>query len=94
MNKTFEKNKLYACLGDDLVATLKGYKAFVAGGLITSLFCNKEINDVDIYFRTREDAAEFIRDEVSSSFVVTYTTKATTFLYLMSARKPTPLGVG
>lgn len=80
MNTTFEKNKLYAYLGDDLVDTLKEYKAFIAGGLITSLFCNKEINDVDIYFRTREDAAEFIRDEVESSKVVTYTTKATTFL--------------
>jgi hypothetical protein len=80
LNTTFEKNKLYAYLGDDLVDTLKEYKAFIAGGLITSLFCNKEINDVDIYFRTREDAAEFIRDEVESSKVVTYTTKATTFL--------------
>lgn len=52
MSYQFEKNKLYAYLGEELVEALKRNEAIIAGGAITSLFNNKEINDVDIYFRS------------------------------------------
>jgi hypothetical protein len=50
-----EKNKLLGLLGDDTYNLFKTYKVFIAGGCITSLFCNKEINDVDVYFRSKVD---------------------------------------
>ena len=45
----FEKKKLYNILGDELVKALREHKAFVAGGFITSLFCNRDYNDVEIF---------------------------------------------
>ncbi|WP_025909303.1 hypothetical protein [Priestia flexa] len=82
MSFIFEKNKLYAYLGKDLVETMKAYKAFIAGGTITSLFTNKEINDIDIYFRCEEDAIGFLADIwEESGYVVSHTNKATQIMY-------------
>ncbi|ALS22086.1 hypothetical protein IJ22_17120 [Paenibacillus naphthalenovorans] len=77
MDYQFEKNKLYAHLGDKLVKELKEYKCFIAGGTITSLFCNREINDIDVYFRDEESLIQFIEDSWSSGWVITNTKKAT-----------------
>lgn len=41
---------------------LKEEKAFLAGGAITSLFCNREINDWDIYFRSKWSAGRVALD--------------------------------
>jgi hypothetical protein len=60
----FEKNKLYSILGKSLVENLKCCHAYIAGGTITSLFCNREYNDIDIYFRDRILAGEFIKCEL------------------------------
>lgn len=51
MSYEFEQKKLYNYLGKVLVESLKRNRAYIAGGSITSLFCNREINDFDIYFR-------------------------------------------
>lgn len=74
----FEKNKLKAYIGNDLYNLLHQYKCFVAGGTITSLFCNREINDVDIYFRSKEDIKRFILNEVKDTdmWIVAKTKKA------------------
>lgn len=78
MEYQFEKNKLYNYLGTHLVNTLKKYNAIVAGGLITSLFCNREIKDVDIYFRDEKSLFEFIEDvyEDSNDWINALTSKA------------------
>jgi len=57
----FEKNKLYAYLGD-LVDSLKKHQVIIAGGTITSLFTGTEINDIDLYFRNEESAIAFIEE--------------------------------
>jgi hypothetical protein len=78
----FEKNKLYAYLGDDLVEALKHYKAFIAGGTITSLFCNREINDIDVYFRNEESILGFLSEIWEGGrYIVSNTKKATQLLY-------------
>lgn len=76
----FEKNKLYAYLGADLVKLFKKYELFVAGGTIASLFTNKEINDIDIYARSEEAAISFLED-IWSVHVVSNTNKAIQFSY-------------
>jgi len=82
MNFQFEKNKLYNYLGEDLVEALKKHNAFVAGGAITSLFCNREINDVDVYFRNEDSLINFLTDNWDSRmWVVSHTKKATLFTY-------------
>lgn len=67
MNYQFEKNKLYNYLGQSLVNTFKNYKVFIAGGLITSLFSSREINDVDIYFRSEKLLCDFIEEVYDDS---------------------------
>lgn len=78
----FEKNKLYSLLGDNLIDLLKHHKAYVAGGTITSLFSNREIKDVDIYFRDEESAINFLVDIWDEQrWIVSHTKKATLMLY-------------
>jgi hypothetical protein len=52
MSYEIEKNKLEKHVnGNDVLALLAKAKCFIAGGAITSIFSNKDINDVDVYFR-------------------------------------------
>lgn len=75
MQYTFEKNKLKSYLGDYLYSELKLNKAVIAGGMITSLFTNREINDIDIYFKSEKDIYNFAKNSVG--VVVSHTKKAT-----------------
>ncbi|QIC46204.1 hypothetical protein GAG94_03135 [Lysinibacillus sphaericus] len=77
---TFEKNKLKAYLGADLYSSLKKSKAIIAGGMISSLFTNKDINDVDVYFRDYDSLYLFAEQTLSGNHVVSHTKKATQFI--------------
>lgn len=82
MSYIFEKKKLYNYLGSTLVDTLQKYHAYVAGGAITSLLCNREINDVDIYFRNKNEAGEFVGEIIENcGWIISHTKKATAFRY-------------
>ena len=80
MNTIFEKNRLKAHLGDRLYKDLKKHKAIIAGGMITSLFTNKEINDVDVYFRDNDNMYLFAERAIEDNYVVAHTKKATQFI--------------
>jgi hypothetical protein len=80
IDTTFEKNKLKAYLGKEYYSMLKETKAFVAGGMITSLFTNKEINDVDIYFRDDESAYQLADYFLDGSSIVSSTNKALQYI--------------
>jgi hypothetical protein len=81
MSFDFEKNKLYDYLYEELLDLFKRFNVFVAGGCITSLFCNREINDIDIYFRTQSNLTNFIRElyELKDKWIVANTKKSTLF---------------
>lgn len=53
---------LLRILGEDMVSLLKKSNAIIAGGSITSLFSQAQINDFDVYFRSKEDMVVFIRN--------------------------------
>jgi len=55
-----EKQIIYDKLGEDLCCSLAESGAILAGGALTSLFTNKEINDWDIYFKNKEGVSKFI----------------------------------
>jgi len=76
----FEKNKLKAYLGEGLYNSLKKSKAIIAGGMISSLFTNKDINDVDVYFRDYNSLYLFAERTLSGDHVVSHTKKATQFI--------------
>ena len=44
----YEKFKLLNLLDDDLQESLKEFNAIIAGGAITSIFCNREVSDIDV----------------------------------------------
>ncbi len=58
----FQRKKLYNILGEELVNIFKETKVIVAGGSINSIFTNREINDIDVYFR----------DDISLANVIDY----------------------
>lgn len=43
-----------------IVELLKKHNGFVAGGALTSIFSRKEINDIDLYFKSTADCNAFI----------------------------------
>lgn len=55
--------------------------AFIAGGALTSAFTNSNINDVDIYFKTKEDFIESIYNAYDENlWCVSATDRAVTFV--------------
>lgn len=77
----FEKKKLKKLIGEKVFPYLVAYEGFIAGGVITSLFCNREINDIDIYFRNKVDAGSFLRAIIDDNrWIVSHTNKATLFV--------------
>lgn len=57
-----ELKKLKALVSKDTWECLKEHDAIIAGGALTSVFCNREVNDLDVYFRCEEDFIAFIED--------------------------------
>lgn len=49
-----EKLKIKQAIGGDVYNMLKANKCILAGGAITSLMCNREVKDYDLYFTTQE----------------------------------------
>ena len=45
---------------------------FVAGGALTSIFTKTEINDVDMYFQTKDDFAAVLETLVDAGYFVTF----------------------
>ena len=76
-----EKTMLRKLLGDGLYDLLKAYKCILAGGAITSLFTRGEINDFDVYFRSKELLGEFLYEGMEGQYVISKTDKAILFKY-------------
>ena len=62
-----ELNKLKGLVSKRTWELLKSYNAVIAGGAITSVFCNRDVNDLDIYLQNENDFFEFISELYSSS---------------------------
>jgi len=76
-NFDFEKRKLWSIIPPVMEESLIDNDVIIAGGAITSLFTNREINDVDLYFRTWENLADFLYSlEGTGNIILSYTDKA------------------
>lgn len=64
----------------DLQLVLKQHNAIIAGGAITSVFKGVDINDYDVYFRTREDMNSFLKSDWCRSHYRTSSKKAMNFV--------------
>lgn len=57
-----EIDKLLSSFKTDVVPCLEEAKAVLAGGALTSLFTNTQVNDYDIYFKSVEGFQSFVND--------------------------------
>lgn len=80
------KNKLKSYLGEDLYRQFELHNVMIGGGMITSLFTNSQINDVDVYFRDEKSIIEFAENNLEGNFIISHTKKATMYAYQMKER--------
>lgn len=73
-----EKSKLKRLLPKTF-QLLEKYNCYIAGGAITSLFTGKEINDIDVYFKSKDDLFDFLTTEFESEYIIYVTKKAITY---------------
>lgn len=62
MSYNNELNKLKKGFPSSLWEALADHGCIIAGGAITSVFTNTEINDYDIYFRSKEDFTKIFKE--------------------------------
>jgi len=60
MKYIVEQKKLESLLDSEVWDLLAEHNAIVAGGAITSLFCSREIMDIDVYFRSERDLVKVL----------------------------------
>ena len=60
-------------MSEDTQYILRLCDAYVAGGAITSIFCNREVNDVDVYFKSKEHLFIFLQMVFEGSFALVCT---------------------
>lgn len=63
-----ELRKLKSLVSTDVWNMFERHNVIIAGGAITSVFCNREVNDLDVYFRTPEDYLRFCYDIFEGEF--------------------------
>jgi hypothetical protein len=61
MNYEKEIAKIQSWFDEEVYAVLQDCEAFLAGGALTSLFTNKDVNDLDVYFPNEKAFTLFIR---------------------------------
>jgi len=61
MNYTKELSTIKSALSHELYKVLKVAGAYIAGGALTSVFSNKEINDIDVYFPSAQAFSDAVK---------------------------------
>ena len=80
MNHEREFKRLKKEFGE-LWEYLENYDAFIAGGAITSMFTNSEVNDFDVYFSSNSEMVEFLEELDGSYTIMSHTDKATLLVH-------------
>lgn len=81
MNTEFYKKQLSIALNDNtFFKDLEECNGWIAGGAILSIITNQEINDIDLYFKTIDDAYEFYLREIDNGYYCFCETKKSLLL--------------
>lgn len=75
----FQKKELKNIFDTGTYNLCKEYNVILAGGAVTSIFTGREINDFDLYFRTKEDLLKFYETVADGEYIVSSTDKSFTF---------------
>lgn len=60
MRHSNELTKIKSLVSESVWELFKECDVIIAGGTITSVFCNREVNDIDVYVRSEDDFFKFI----------------------------------
>jgi len=72
-----------------ILGLLKKHHGYISGGVITSVFTRKKINDVDIYFLTEDSRVNFMKDlKAENKFVNNYDRAKTEAMFNAARKKP------
>lgn len=55
MDSKYISKEIEKYLSSNVLALLEDHNAMIVGGALTSILTRKEVNDVDVYFKTKED---------------------------------------
>lgn len=80
---TREEKKLLGQLGESTKEMMEAYNVIIAGGALTAIYTNQEINDIDVYFRSEDDFLLFVSECFDGEFSLICTNiaeKSVTFL--------------
>lgn len=72
---------------DDLVTAIGDFGGVIAGGAVTSVFTNKEVNDLDLYFPDAKRASQFVAAVYSKEFGFHQFVNATNKCLMFVSRK-------
>ena len=67
----------------EILKELKKYKCWIAGGAILSIFTGEEVNDVDVFFRSKEDVFNVINSRSANWYFTKWSATTTDII-----RKP------
>ena len=68
-----EINKIKGLVSEATWTLLQNCNAVIAGGALTSVFCNREVKDIDVYFRNEEDFLGFLEEVFAGGYVLRLT---------------------
>lgn len=73
---SYEKELILKTCPEFLVDLSDEYDIFISGGMITSLFCKREINDIDIYLMNDNHVFPFVTELLQNSTLLVVTDKS------------------
>ena len=68
MNYSNELAKIKGLVSANVWKLFSSYNVIIGGGAITSVFCNREVNDLDIYLRSEDDLFSIIIATIAMFF--------------------------
>jgi hypothetical protein len=76
MNDTYIKKKIKKLVPKYLMELSEDYDLFIAGGAITSICTNREVNDFDVYIKRGCDLFSLLKDICCNSTILSATSKS------------------
>lgn len=69
MKNTVAQHKIENCIDASILRWMQEYDVFVAGGAVNSVFSNREVNDVDLYFPSVDSFHKFMNTIIDEELV-------------------------
>jgi hypothetical protein len=76
MSVEYLKRKMKFVIPEVLLEMAHEYPFYIAGGAVTSVYTNSEINDFDVYLKNKEDIFPFMYEICNVAYIISVTDKS------------------